>query len=92
MTRWLQSGLRRDICVVVAAEADPTETDVKTALEAHYGDRVRPSQFHGAIDALVRQGHLERQPDGLQDRLSLTPGSREALETHVDWLQESLEV
>lgn len=90
MTRWLQSGLRRDICAVVAAETNPTETDVKTALEAHYGDRIRPSQFHGAIDALVRQGHLERTADGLQDRLSLTPESRQALETHVEWLRETV--
>jgi hypothetical protein len=91
VTRWLQSGLRRDICVVVAAATDPTETEVKTTLEGHYEDRIRPSQFHGAIDALVREDHLERRADGLQDRLSLTPECRQALEAHVDWVRQSID-
>lgn len=90
MSRWLQSGLRRDVCVIVASLDDPTETAVKTALEEHYGERVRPGQFHGAVDALVRQGHLDRRPDGLQDRLELTPAAEEALNAHQRWLVETL--
>lgn len=89
--RWLQSGLRRDICVIVASVDEPTETSLKTALEAHYGERVRPGQFHGAVDALVRQGHLDRRPDGLQDRLLLTEDARAALTAHAQWLIESLD-
>lgn len=91
MSRWLQSGLRRDICVIVATLGDPTETATKTALEEHYGERVRPGQFHGAVDALVRQGHLRRRPDGLQDRLQLTTEAREALSAHRRWLVESFD-
>jgi DNA-binding MarR family transcriptional regulator len=66
---------------------EPTETVVKTALEEHYEERIRPGQFHGAIDALVRQGHVERYADGLQDRLSLTDAGRRALAEHLDWLK-----
>lgn len=91
MTRWLQSGLRRDICVVVAAADEPTETETKTALETHYDERVRPGQFHGAVDALVRGGHLRREDAGLQQQLSLTPESEDALVHHLEWLRESVD-
>lgn len=91
MSRWLQSGLRRDICVIIATLDEPTETAVKTALEEHYGERMRPEQFHGAVDALVRQGHVERRPDGLQDRLLLTADGDDGLQAHVTWLLEALD-
>ncbi len=41
MTKWLQSGLRRDICIVVADLGNPTGHDVKRAIEAHYEETVR---------------------------------------------------
>lgn len=88
MPRWLQSGLRRDLCLVVAADEGPTETEAKAALEAHYGERVRPQQYHGAVDALVRQGYLERTADGLQDRLWLSEEGRDRLLGHLEWIED----
>lgn len=70
------------------AGADHTVTAAKTALEAHYDERIDPGRYHGAVDALVRQGYLEREADGLQDRLALTPAGEAALEAHADWLTD----
>lgn len=90
MGRWLHSGLRRDICVVVASLGSGTDREVKAALEREYDERVSPSQFQGAVDALVRQGHLERSVDGLQDRVTLSAAGREAVENHYAWVERCL--
>lgn len=91
MGRWLHSGLRRDICVVVASLGSCTDREVKAALEREYDERVAPSQFQGAVDALVRQGHLDRAVDGLQDRVSLTAAGRQGVEKHYAWVEGCLE-
>jgi len=88
MSKWLQSGLRRDICVIVHALDDPTGQRLKRDLEARYEDHVRPKQFYGALDALVENGHLTREADGLADQFALTPAGERALEEHAAWLRE----
>ncbi|AUV82359.1 multidrug DMT transporter permease [Salinigranum rubrum] len=89
--RWLQSGLRRDICVIVAELDDPTGQQAKAALERHYDDRIRPKTFHGALDALVRDGFLSRRQDGLADRYALTDaGERRLLDQHA-WVASATE-
>jgi DNA-binding PadR family transcriptional regulator len=84
--RWLQSGLRRDICVVVAGLDDPTGQQAKAALERHYDDRVQPKTFHGALEALVDGGFLSRTRDGLADRYALTEAGRDRLLDHHGWV------
>jgi DNA-binding PadR family transcriptional regulator len=89
--RWLQSGLRRDICVIVADLDDPTGQQAKAALERHYDDRIRPKTFHGALDALVDKGFLSRTQDGLADRHALTDAGRRRLLDHHAWVTASIE-
>ena len=84
--RWLQSGLRRDICVVVAELDDPSGQQAKAALERHYDDRIRPKTFHGALDALVKDGFLRRRQDGLADRYALTDAGERRLLDHHTWV------
>ncbi|MFW5938016.1 MAG: PadR family transcriptional regulator [Halanaeroarchaeum sp.] len=91
MSRWLQSGLRRDLCVVVFALDEPTGQQAKTALEDHYDDRLEPRAVHGALDELERAGYLTRTVDGLQDRYALTDAGEAALLDHYEWLRESIE-
>lgn len=90
MTKWLQSGLRRDICIVVAARGDPTGHDVKRAIETHYGESIRPKTFRGALAQLEKTGHLESVVDGVYDRYSLTPGGERRLCDQFAWMQERL--
>ncbi|MFB6105765.1 MAG: PadR family transcriptional regulator [Halobacteriaceae archaeon] len=90
MGKWLHSGLRRDVRVVVASLGRPTDRACKTALESHYGERVTPKTFHGALSALVDAGHLVRETDGIQDRYALTPAGEQSLRAHHDWAQECL--
>jgi DNA-binding PadR family transcriptional regulator len=89
--RWLQSGLRRDICVVVAGLDDPTGQQMKAALERRYDDRVRPKTFHGALEALVDGGFLSRTRDGLADRYALTAAGRRRLLDHHAWMASTVE-
>jgi DNA-binding PadR family transcriptional regulator len=90
--RWLQSGLRRDICVIVAGLDDPTGQQAKAALERHYDDRVRPKTFHGALEALVTDGFLSRRQDGLADRYALTDAGERHLRAHHEWVGANLPV
>ncbi len=89
--RWLQSGLRRDICVIVARLDDPTGQQAKAALERHYDDRIRPKTFHGALDALVKDGFLARRQDGLADRYALTDAGERRLLDHHSWVASAVE-
>jgi len=91
MGRWLHSGLRRDICVVVADLGGGTDREIKAALERRYEERVSPSQYQGALDALVRQGYLDRVVDGVQDRVTLTETGARAVREQATWLQDAVE-
>lgn len=86
MAKWLQSGLRRDVCYVCAAADRPTESEIKRAIEARYDERVSPGTFRGALSALVDAGHVATAPDGLHDRYWLTEAGRGALEAHREWV------
>jgi DNA-binding PadR family transcriptional regulator len=87
MSRWLQSGLRRDICVLLASEPRRAQR-LKTALEAHYDDRLDPEHFRGALDALERTGHVTSRTEGLADVYDLTDAGRALLDDHYAWLSE----
>lgn len=88
--KWLRSGLRRDICVVVADADAPTAQECKAALEAQYDERIDPKTFYGALDALTDAGYLEETVDGLHDRYELTGAGERALYDHYEWVQEAL--
>ena len=88
MSKWLQSGLRRDICVLVHALDEPTGQQLKRDLEARYEEHVRPKQFYGALDGLVEAGHLTREAEGLDDQFALTTAGERALRDHAAWLHE----
>lgn len=91
MARWLHSGLRRDLCVAVAALDSPSESNVKRTLERRYETRIRPKTFHGALDALESQGFVERTVDGVHERVSLTERGRTGLRSQYEWLSDALD-
>ncbi|MFC4359451.1 PadR family transcriptional regulator [Halobium salinum] len=88
MTKWLQSGLRRDICIAVAGLDDPTGRAVKREVEKKYEETVRPKTFVGAMNALVDDGFLDREPDGIHERYALTPAGRERLDEQFAWTRD----
>jgi DNA-binding PadR family transcriptional regulator len=93
MTRWLQSGTRRDLCVLLAGAEDgelPAQK-LKTSLEGHYDTRLEPRQFYGALEDLERKGFVESRTEGLSDVYQLTEAGESRLRTHYDWLQGHLE-
>jgi len=91
MSKWLESGLRRDVCVVVAAEGDPTQQSVKRAVERKNDDRIDPKRFRGAVQKLESAGLVEREQDGLHDRLSLTGAGERRLRAHREWEADYLD-
>lgn len=90
MSKWLSSGLRRDVCVVVASEGDPTQQSVKRAIERKNDERIRPKRFNGAVRKLEDAGIIEREPDGVHDRLLLTAAGERRLREHREWVDERL--
>lgn len=91
MSKWLESGLRRDICVVVAGGDEPTQQSVKRSIERKNDDRLRPKRFNGGVEKLVTAGIVARNPDGVHDRLSLTDAGEKRLGEHREWVREQLE-
>lgn len=91
MTKWLTSGRRRDMCVILAGEGEATGQQLKTRLAKHYDERLDPESFYGALAALVDAGFVAEREEGLADVYSLTDaGERRVLE-HFAWMRETLD-
>lgn len=90
MSKFLQSGRRRDICVLLADEPRQGQA-LKSSLEAHYDVRIDPKSFYGALDALEDAGFVERRTDGIHDVYALTEGGRDRLSEHVSWLLDHVD-
>ena len=88
--RWLNSGLRRDVCVLLAGESYRRQ-QLKVALEDRYGDRVDADRFRRALERLVDAGFVEREVDGIHDVYALTDAGREGVETQFEWMRERLD-
>jgi DNA-binding PadR family transcriptional regulator len=87
MTKFLQSGRRRDICVLLADEPRQAQA-LKSRLETHYDERIEPKSFYGALDALESNGFVETETQGIHDRYVLTDAGRQRLDEHVEWMRE----
>lgn len=90
MTQFLQSGRRRDICVLLAAESRQAQA-LKAALESHYDTRIDPKSFYGALDALEKQGFVDTRTEGIHDVYELTDSGERRLREHVEWMREHLQ-
>lgn len=91
MTKWLTSGRRRDMCVILAREGECTGQQLKTHLARHYDERIEPESFYGALASLVDAGFVEEREEGLADVYSLTAAGDNRLREHYAWMQESLD-
>lgn len=89
--KWLESGTRRDICIVLYREGEVRGQVLKTALERHYGAPVDSKRFYDRMDALVSAGHVETRVDGLHDVYALTEGGEERLRDHFEWFADCVE-
>ena len=92
MSRWLASGIRRDICILLYQHESPTGQSLKRSLETHYESSLSPTEFYGAVTALVEQGFVDRRPDGVHDAYTLTPAGETALLEHVTWVSELIDM
>ena len=90
MTRFLQSGRRRDICVLLADEPRQAQA-LKSRLESHYDVRIDPKSFYGALDALENAGFVETRADGIHDVYRLTDSGQARLRDHLGWMLDHVE-
>ncbi|MFC6717301.1 PadR family transcriptional regulator [Natrialbaceae archaeon GCM10025810] len=91
MTKWLRSGRRRDICVLLAAEGELRGQQLKSRLESHYDDRIEPKAFYGSLSALVDAGFVEKRTEGIHDVYALTEGGERRVREHYAWMRGLLE-
>lgn len=92
MTKWLQSGRRRDICVLLAADPELHGQQLKSRLESHYDDRIEPKAFYGTLSALVDTGFVEKRTEGIHDVYALTEAGDRRVREHYEWMGECLEL
>jgi DNA-binding PadR family transcriptional regulator len=85
MAKFLQSGRRRDICVLLADEPLQAQA-LKSRLESHYETRIEPKSFYGALDALEKSGLVATEVDGIHDVYRLTEAGERRLREHVEWI------
>jgi DNA-binding PadR family transcriptional regulator len=90
MTRFLQSGRRRDICALLAGEPMQAQA-LKSRLEDHYDERIDPKSFYGALETLERAGFVETRAEGIHDVYALTDAGRERLDEHLDWMLDTVD-
>jgi DNA-binding PadR family transcriptional regulator len=90
MTKWLQSGRRRDLVFLLYDEGPLHGQALKSRLESHYDERIDPKSFYGALDSLVDSGHLDLRESGIHDEYRLTDAGRALVEDHVEWVRERM--
>ena len=90
MTQWLQSGRRRDVCVLLYDAGELRGQQLKPRLEATYDVRIDPNGFYGSLDALVDRGLVARRTDGIHDVYRLTKAGIDGVESHYAWLSDRL--
>ena len=90
MSKFLQSGRRRDICAILAGQSLQAQA-LKSRLESQYDTRIEPKSFYGALDALESAGFVETETDGIHDVYQLTDAGEQCLREHVDWLLETVD-
>jgi len=91
MTKWLQSGRRRDLCIILTDEGPLHGQALKSRLESRYDERIDPKSFYGALDSLVETGHLEVREAGIHDEYALTDAGRRMVREQFDWMREHVE-
>ena len=91
MTKWLQSGRRRDVCIILAGEGPLNGQALKSQLESHYDSRVEPKSFYGALDTLADNGHLELRESGIHDEYALTDAGRQMVDGQFAWMRDHVE-
>jgi DNA-binding PadR family transcriptional regulator len=89
MTKFLQSGRRRDMCALLAGEQLQAQA-LKSALESHYDERIDPKSFYGALENLENAGFVETRAEGIHDVYVLTDAGEGRLRDHYDWLTDQL--
>ena len=87
--RWLNSGLRRDVCVLLA-DREYRQQRLKTELEARYDERIDSKQFRSALERLVEAGFVRREVDGIHDVYALTDAGRSGVRRQYEWMAETL--
>jgi DNA-binding PadR family transcriptional regulator len=90
MTRFLQSGRRRDICVLLAADGLQAQA-LKSRLESHYDERIEPRSFYAALDTLEDNGFVETRTEGIHDIYELTEAGERRLHDHMDWMRDNVD-
>lgn len=90
MTKFLQSGRRRDICAILAGEPRQAQA-LKARLAEHDDERIDPASFYGALDALEDAGFVERRTEGIHDVYALTEAGEARLREHHAWVTEQLD-
>lgn len=91
MAKWLQSGRRRDMCVILAGEGPLTGQALKTRLQDHDDERIEPRSFRGALSALEDAGFVERREAGIADEFELTEAGDRRVRDHFEWVRGHLE-
>jgi DNA-binding PadR family transcriptional regulator len=93
MPKWLQSGRRRDMCVLLAGteNGELGGQRLKTRLESRYDTRIEPQSFYGALDALEDAGFVTHRTEGITDKYSLTDAGRRRLREQYEWMGEQLD-
>ncbi|MFC7072452.1 PadR family transcriptional regulator [Halovenus rubra] len=91
MARFLQSGRRRDICVLLAEEPRQAQA-LKSRLESLYDVRIDPKSFYGALEAMKDAGFIETKTEGIHDIYALTDAGEQRLDEHIEWVLDHVDI
>lgn len=85
------SGFQRDVLYVIANLDRPTGQTVKAELETYYGDEIKNGRLYPNLDALVREGLVEKgRVDGRANAYTLTQRGGRAIEARQEWEKRQL--
>jgi len=91
MTRWLQSGRRRDLCTLLYDADELRGQSLKTRLEDHYDTHIDSQSFYAALRSLEENGFVEKRTEGIHEAYALTAAGEKRVEDHFEWMRGKIE-
>ena len=80
------NGFKRDCLYAIAGLGTPTGPAVQQVLDDYYSGEVYPARLYPALDSLVEEGLLVKEPeDGRTNRYLLTDAGRRVLAERRRW-------
>jgi DNA-binding PadR family transcriptional regulator len=84
-------GFQRDVLFAIKSKKEASGSEIIDILNQYYQEKVKGPRVYLNLTQLEEDGYINKEPiDGRKDGHHLTEKGEQAIEKHVNWLDELL--